>query len=269
MPAVITLGLLAAAWGVRRRKAEPAPLWAGSIAVAAGFAAAYIALFGWPPLPPKEKWQWLPYLAVLSAVLNVVLEWKRVPPFAGWATTIIVVLCACLLVPDWQEPWWVWCGGLGLVMIVLWAVLHAWAQRGLRASLPLALLIAATCGAFVLERAATAKFAQLAGALAACCGACLVFSVFARTDRLVAGIVAPCAILLPGLMSAGLFNHFSDVSAVSFVLPSVAPVGVWVAAVGPLRQLKAWKRVALTGVAVLVPAAIGLALAIAAASSAS
>ena len=73
LPAAVTGGLLLAGWRLARWKysARDSRTWVGPVAVAAGFMAGYLALFGWPGIPPHDAIDWLLPLAVPLGALGL------------------------------------------------------------------------------------------------------------------------------------------------------------------------------------------------------
>jgi hypothetical protein len=99
-----------------------------------------------------------------------------------------------------------------------------------------------------LSRAKKASLAETTG-----------FSAAALT-----GAAAGLAVLLSGLIFTGYFNSFSDVPLGSYLLVLAAPVILWLAPLGPLKDLSGPKAFAVqtaTVVAVL-GASLGWALAV-------
>lgn len=268
LPAFVTVAVLVAGWQCRRWRRSGTGSWVGALGLGAGYVTGHLALFGWPGLTPKESWQWLPHIAAAVTAAGMLVMSSRFPRRVGWAIVVFVVaVAAWLLVPQWQESRVAWTVALGSAAIVVWIAMFALATRTSVILPSLVVLIAASAAALVLERAATARFAQLAGVLAASGGGCLVVAPLRAAPKMGPGLAGGGAVLLVGLMFTGHFNHFSDIPAVCFFLVTTAPMAAWIGQLGPIRRRKSWQRVVLEAVAVLVPVGIALVLAFAATDS--
>ena len=268
LPALVAVAVLVATWRPWRERRIGPCAWAGALGLGAGFVTGYLALFGWPGLAPKESWEWMPHIAAAVTVAAMLVGSSRVPRPVGWAIVVLVATAAAwLLVPQWQESRLAWTIALACAATVVWIALFTLAKRTSVVSLSLVVLIAASAAALVLERAATARFAQLAGVLAASGGGCLVVASLRSAPKMGPGLAGGGAVLLVGLMFTGHFNHFSDIPAVCFFLVATAPLMAWMGQLGPIRRRKSWQRLVFEAVAVLVPAGIALALAFAATDS--
>lgn len=268
LPALVTAVVLLAACRPWRRPRSGPGAWVGAMGLGAGYVTGHLALFGWPGLTPKESWQWMPHIAAAVATAGILIASARVPRRMGWGIAVLVAIGAgWLLVPRWQEARLVWTVVLASVAMAMWMVMHAMAERTTVVSASVIVLVAALVAALVLERAATARFVQLAGALAASAGGCLVVAPLVSSLKLGPGLAGMGAVLLVGLMFTGHFNHFSDIPAICFFLVMAAPLMAWVGQLGPIRRRKAWQRLAFEVAAVLVPGAVAVGLAFAATDS--
>jgi hypothetical protein len=256
VPAVVsTICLAVAAW--RRRPLLDRP--AGALAAAGGFFAGYAAL-GWAPLLPADRWHWLPHLALVAAAAGLVGGLPRVPPaLAHAARAAATGLAAWRLAPTDADSFGVvWVLGLFVAMVVTWELVEEVARRQPGALVPLLLTAAAGAAGVVLVQAGSAKFAQLAGVLAAALGPFVLFAWRRPNSATLAGAVPVVAVLLPGLMAVGKTYTFSDLPRAVFVLAALAPLGL-AAAFLPVSG-----RVRLVAMAagVLAPAATAVALAL-------
>jgi hypothetical protein len=268
LPALVAVAVLVATWQPWRARRIGPGAWVGALALGAGFVAGYLALFGWPGLAPKESWEWLPHIVAAVTAAAMLVGWSRVPRPAGWAIVALAATAAAwLLVPRWQESRLAWTIALAVAVLVVWIALFTLAQRTSAVSPALVILIAASAAALVLERAATARFAQLAGVLAASVGGCLVVTLLRSAPKLGPGLAGGGAVLLVGLMFTGHFNHFSDTPPACFFLVALAPLLAWIGQWAPIRRRRSWQRLVFEAAAVLIPAAIALALAFAATNS--
>ncbi len=265
LPVLVAVAALVAARQLSRRQGRDPGAWAGGLAMGAGYVAGHLALFGWPGLTAKEGWQWMPHIAVAVATASMLLVSARIPRRLGWAVAVLAAIAAAwLLVPQWQESRVAWMVALASATAAVWIASFTLAKRTPAVSPPLVMLIAASFAVLVLERSATARFAQLAGVLAASSGGCLVAALLGSAPKMGPGMAGGAAVLLVGLMFTGHFNHFSDVPPVCFFLVAGAPLLAWVGQLGPLRRRRPWQRLTAEALAVLLPVAVALALAFAA-----
>jgi hypothetical protein len=232
-----------------------ARVW-GAAALAGGFFAGY-ALSGWAPLVPRSPWHWLPYAAALAVVVGLrdagrlSLTWL---PRGG-----VALAAAWLLVPGGAASRYAWLAGLALAVLAGWFVLDRLAEKARDFVPPLLLAGVAGAAAFVLLQAGSAKFAQLAGTLAAVLGA-FALLLWRRGERaFLRGAVPGIAVLIPGLMLNGWLNTFGGVHWVSFALVGAAPLTLGLTA---LRPLGGQRGRLIQASAALVPAALGVLLAL-------
>jgi hypothetical protein len=134
----------------------------------------------------------------------------------------------------------------------------------------------------VLERSGNAKFAQLAGVVAATIGAFWLLELVHRIRTARQGApatapppptfetsalqgAAPClAILLPGLLFSGYWGSYSDVPRASYLLVPLALVAMGLKTLGPLNRLSPRAALFVQSGAVLITLGIALALAMSA-----
>jgi hypothetical protein len=268
IPAVVTAALLVVPLWLRPELAEPTVRRLGALATAAGFVAGCFALGLVPLRPGPEAWHWLPWLALVAAavtgaplpgLLRAVL-WLGVAALAAWWLVPATLFEDKEWAPLRERCYLAVAGG-----VLALGLLVPLARRRPGPLVPLLWALAVGAGAFVLERSANAKLAQLAGALAAALGAVTLAAVLAPWRPVAHGAVAVAAALLPGFMAEGKFYTFGEVPLTSFVLAAVAPLGLLVAELPGLRSLPARGQSAVRTLAVLVPLAVAVALAIRAA----
>ena len=71
LPVVVCAAALIGAWRPWRPGAPIAGgLWAGAVALGAGFVPAFLAADPWPDLPPHVTWHWIAWLAVVAAAVG-------------------------------------------------------------------------------------------------------------------------------------------------------------------------------------------------------
>lgn len=265
LPALVAFAVLLAACKLWRRPRGDPGAWPGALALGAGYVTGHLALFGWPGLAPQESWEWLLHVGAAATAAGMLVASARIPRRVGWGIAALVAIAAAwLLVPQWQESRLAWTVALALTAIALWIALQTLADRISTVSLSLIVWIAVSAAALVLERAATARFAQLAGALAASAGGCLLVAALGSGRKAGPGLAGGAAMLLVALMFTGHFNHFSDIPAICFFLIVAAPAMAWIGQLRPIRRRKTWQRLVFEAAAVLVPAGVALGLAFAA-----
>lgn len=125
---------------------------------------------------------------------------------------------------------------------------------------PLALIIPwGAAAAAVLIHAHSARFCDLAVLLTATLAGSGLMAVRWKLD--VAALFAGPAIFFPALMLGGAANTFSEVPLASFILIALAPCALWSLRGPPMRHWSGRALAIAALVAVLVPCAVAVALA--------
>ncbi len=259
LPVVLAGVALVVAW--RRRVSPRSATWGGAVGFAAAFAATQFGLVGRVSLPPSEAWQWTVWLVFAAMAVGIVQSVVECPAWLTWGLRLVVTLFAALLaVPLFHEHVTEARLATAAAVLLLWTVLDWLGERLRGATLPLALLVTAIAAAVVLERSANAKLAQLAGAIAAACGAALLVGIWRPQLSLARGAAGVFAVAIPALLVNGQATT-ETVPVFAFVLAGLAPVGVALAAAADLRRLSLWRQTAtgLIGVVVLAGIAVGAA----------
>jgi hypothetical protein len=246
---------LALLWGKERARS-------GLAAVALGVA--YIAgnffITGRVSFPPRDTTNWLPYFALVAAVLGA---FCAILTIKGWARVLIFAFVSgaalrLLLKPKFQYTWslsqgWIWVAGLAGAMVLLAVTLDALARRPETAvEMPGFLLItcAGTFGALMLS--GSILLGQFAAVLAAALFGSLLFTV--RKVTLGRGIVPVFSLLLSALLVSGYF--FAELPVASAVMLGFSPVLALVPVGRPTKLLAFGMRAAL----VLIPVIVALVL---------
>ncbi len=175
VPGAVTAVVLMAAWrwSRHRRSARESRSWAGTAALAAGFAAGYLALLGWPGFPPLDAVDWLLFLAGPLAALGLVEAYWRMDLAGRTLVMALAVPAALLLV---ARPLLLASGAndvgpllLGATAVSVAAMLAAevLAERTSAARLSAILLAVAAPAALVLLLSGSARLGMIGGALAA------------------------------------------------------------------------------------------------------
>jgi hypothetical protein len=259
-PAAVAAVVLALTWW----RGEDRGHRGGAAAVGLGYAAGHAALAGWPPLPPIEATDWLPYLG-LGAALVALLTGVRDEPGAGsWARRAAFAVAVPALVswPLVRGSWStaesaLWLGvpaGLALALLVL--LERAGGAGGFARALPLA--VAAAGGSAVIVASGSALVGQLAGALAAVMGVCLA-AAWARPWRPILGAAFSFGVLFCALIVCGI--HYVRMPLGSATLLVVGLAAALALQAGPLSRAAAWKSAGIACALVIAAAAAAFILA--------
>lgn len=259
IPAAAAAIVYFAATLVRRK--ESSSRGGASLALAAAFLSAFVAMTGWPRLPPVGSTQRLFYLVALAGVVGLVAGWRGRDRLS-WV--VRGFLCGLLLgfmlqskiANAWSPPAAAaWLAGLfALGLAFAWAIETNLRQDGEAGDLRLACVrLAVLAGtALVLGLSGSARLAQLAGALA--CGV-FVVEVLARVAKRrpwLGGDAAVPALAVFGLMLSGYFYASLE------VWPALATVAAFLLLALPAGRFRgAW-------LAPLLPLALALGLVVAA-----
>lgn len=247
-PAVIVAaGVPVAAW-LHRGEAgwRRAPAWLGLV-IAVSYALSHWGLRGWQGFPPGDVHDWMPFIALSSALLLACASCVG----NGWWQAVMRVLLTCGAVAvllSRRFPVWtptdiaLWIGGLGLA----WAlVLIAW-ERGARAATPgvavAGLLLVALWSSLALLIFGSIAHGQFAGMIAAALGAVMVLIWWRPSWWSDTGVATVAGLVLPGLWVLGLF-YFSP-ALPYWVPPVLALAGCtpWLVTIPALRGRSPWQR---------------------------
>lgn len=221
---LVATGICALALGWRGRSSRVA---LAPCAWGFGYACGHFMATGWTGFPPVDTTNWLPFFALVAALLGILHEasaapsWLRLLAFAVFSAGAMWLLVRPRLQGEGtfgQGLLWVGCLAVG--MVVLGAVSDGLCQHSPAPSAtPLFLLIACGGAAIALMLSGSMLLGQLAAVLAA-----TVFGSFLLGLRQVAlgkGVAPVFATLLFGLVVSGYF--FAELPALSALLLAVAP----------------------------------------------
>lgn len=256
--AIAIVGVPLAAWLHRGEMAwRRSPAWLGLV-IAVAYAVSHWGLRGWKGFPPSDVHDWMPFIALSSALLLGCVSCAG----AGWWSTMMRLLLttgavALLLRPrlaTWQAAdSALWVGGLG----VAWAVvLIAW-ERGVRAATPgtaaVGLLLAALWTSIALVIFGSMVHGQFAGMIAAALGVVMVL-VWCRTSFWSdAGPATVVGLVLPALWVLGIF--YLDLPRWAPPVLALAGCAPWLVAIPIVRGWSGWQRLLLVVVASALAAA--------------
>ncbi|REK09946.1 MAG: hypothetical protein DWQ37_17755 [Planctomycetota bacterium] len=242
LPGMVTGGLLLAGWrGTRRRwSARESRSWAGPLAVAAGFAAGYLALLGWPGFPPLDAVDWPLFLALPLAPLGLLdARWRLDLPvrvlllLAAVATAIVLIAWPLLSAEGASEGigWRVVVATLvSMIFLVPLDVMAVRAWAGRYAAIALA---AAAPAAAVLMLSGSAKLGFAGGVLAVTQLAAWMAYVIQGRAAFARGCVLVFGTLMASLLwSASLYAELWTFDA---LLLGLAPQMAWLRYAIPLR----------------------------------
>jgi hypothetical protein len=243
LPAAVTAGLLLVAWRAwhRQRSARESRSRGGPLAVGAGFGAGYLALFGWPGVPPGDIVDWLFFLAVPLAAVGLVDSLLRMP-LAGRVVLIALAVPAALLLLARPllaagEPI---AGETSTQLMLFTAVaasslvaLDALAVRISAARLSAILLVLAVPAAIVMTLAGSLRYGQIALLLAATQVGALAANVALGRAAVGRGTVLVFGTLFVGLLWCG--NGYAELNTFDALVLLAAPNAAWLAFLLPRR----------------------------------
>lgn len=258
----------------RENPSSPWPAVGWSLGIGLGATAGMLALLGLPPWKPIEAHHWV-LIAVLPASVAVALfnAVPRVPQIVLWLLRLCVAGGLAFVLMQSQLPYWstakslAWLGGIGWAMLILWAILHRYAQRPNTGG-SLVFVLGATAGAIGVCTIASGSI--LGGQLAASLAAAIAGGWLASLGRHAQPLLSRGAmdVMFPpifGLLVFGWYyawqmQHPASSHMVAGIL-ALAPLGLWASALPWIIHRSIWQRTVL-GVAVsllLLAAAMGLA----------
>jgi hypothetical protein len=208
-----------------------------------------------PMNPDRRSRYWLPWLAGLAMIVELLLPLLRVPSGPGWSLrTVIALLAGRLLTPNVQrmeDPWVSW--ALGVVILLEWALLTALARRWRDGVVPTSLGLCCIAAAMVLDEVH----------LSACEWNLLLGSSLAGPALLswkwpsdTSPAAAACAVILPGVLLDSEYNYLDKVIPLwSFLLAGLAPLALLPVWLPFLARRERWIRWVLGLSLPLIPAA--------------
>ena len=211
------------------------------LAIVLGYWAGYYGIQGWPPFPPVESTQWLPWMVVGMTALCVAHISNS--PNTRWhwllAFLILSVTSYILLLPAFKYSWGL-AEGLGRLSFIVAAGLLFWAgllfkPGRVQPSAPAALLLTVAGGAAVIAGVSgSVILSQLAAVQAATLGAGFLIALWRGKPVLeYSGLLH--LVILSGLLVSGWY--FVEVPVYSFVPLIAAP---WLALSISKRVPEVW-----------------------------
>jgi hypothetical protein len=233
VPAVAALAVFAVA---RRAMAEDtAERSAAALAFGLAYGVGYGLLAERADLVPKRHWHWMLYLVLAASVLGPIAVADGVRKAERWALILISSLvAAALLVPHWaslkpSRAVWVpsltaYLGGLALALGPL--------ARRVSARLLLAALTLAAAGVAVLIAAfISLTYARPAGCAAAALAGCWAASLMVPGVHPARGLGLAYSFAVGGWAYVGCIDPPRPL--LGLLIAPVAPVALWICALGP------------------------------------
>ena len=270
LPFVVAGTLLLILWAVSRRRTavQDAGVRGIGLAVTAGYIAAHLALMGWPSFPPSDAQQTVIYLCLVSAVVCLLEESRKLPSAVRALVRVgTTALClGTLLKSRFQYHWSIaegllWCAVMGAAILVVWYLMDRLAGKAGNFAVSASLVIPFAIGSGILIFSGAASLGQLAGAAAAALSVPALFALWYRGRALAQGMVPVVVTLLVCLVLNGYF--YNEMPWPAAILMFAAVLGAWI---GELRFLRnrwpgRWQLAAASMCAVTLPLLAALFLA--------
>jgi len=251
LPGTVAFVLQAAAAFLRRGSSSfhgpSQPNWDVPLALGLAYFVTHAVMFGVAGLHPgRNVLNLIAWAALLLGVLGAVFNAADRRRFLGTALMAVIGLgmIGAVLWPLRASlgigPMWGWTLGLGALATALWAGLSPLARRAPGPLVPIALLIGLTAEALLLERAGSAKAAQMLGALTSAVGATMLIALFDKRLTLAGAAAALMVAVAAGLASFGHFHAYSEVPLLAWPLAMASPLGLWVARIPALGRGPRW-----------------------------
>ncbi len=267
LPAVWTGVVLLIAWRPWRVQGlPPSGFWSGPVALAGSFLWAFLGASGPPQFPPIQVTDWLPFIAVVAAVIGLADSTLEIPRGVKWATG-----CLCIALATWmlirplpaethsQTTKLSWLAMRAIVWGGCWIAIERQAIKYTGSAIPRDLLIVTSATALVLVMSASKLLGLLAGSLAASLAVFVAVGYFTSLS-MARGSVLVLLTLLSGLLICGLFYAFLSRPNALLLLLSVVLTAL--SRLGRLGHLQGWKRHSVQLAFAAIPAVIAVILAV-------
>jgi len=225
--------------------------WSQGVAHAMGYACAFVVLFGFPSPSPREDWQWLfhvVFVLLAAGIAETIVHPRRK---IKWALRVAVcAVVTWMLLPSWAEQPVFQSTVMFATALAVWSCVSVAYRRATGRGTSAVLFVACVAASGVLLLSGNARFAQLAGVLAATVAAQWTATFWTATVWHDGGSAAVVTGLSTGLLFVGYLNNYSDVSAGNFFLAALLPC---IATVGLFRsksESRRWLTVIVMGCAV-------------------
>jgi hypothetical protein len=227
--------------------------------LAASFAVAVFGSFALAPttksLAPTQFWDWIPYLALLSAGSAGLAEAGGVTRLERWLTYFAAAGAAAYsLAPTWDDlavPRWgivaLLAGSITATAIALAALASRLPGRGL----PLWLALAAAALAALMMAEISETFGRLAAAPAGALGGCAVVSFLRGNVQEVRALALPYSVVVGGYAFTGFI--YPTVPLTALLAVPLVPLLLWVMFHGPPARLTGARAMAAQAGCILLP----------------
>jgi hypothetical protein len=193
-----------------------------------------------PPIPPARYW--LPWLAALAMLIDLMTRLPGMPTNLSWiARTLIAVLTGRLLTPAYlraEAPWMPWL--LTLTILVEWAVLCALTRQWKDGTAPLGIALCLAAAGVVMLHAHSARMTDLALLWFAALVGVAAVSWWRPGDC--GAALAGAAVFLPGLLLNTQQETFSNVPERSFIFAGLAPLACLPMLLSFVARQQRWRR---------------------------
>jgi hypothetical protein len=223
---------------------RPRVAWLVPLGLGGGALLAFFALYGWP----REQWEHVAFVAAAGTAIGVVMAMSGQRPGAGGGRVrsgALLALAVLVTAAVWpvlrREPWAIRVvPAVGTLILAL--ALDPLAARRPGPRLLVALTMALAASAAVVLLSGFMKLAVPYGALVPATLVLAVASIW-RPRPMTAGIVAvvaPMLVVVPLVARLYMMGDPPPVPVAAFVLPTAAPLLVWLGELPPLRRVPRW-----------------------------
>lgn len=261
--AAALLGVAAARLAAGKKRRDRRGLVGLGLAV--GTIAAFILIAGTPAFPPRDVVHWLGFALAAGFLVGLLDELRSWPLALRLAAHgLLLAATAGALLQPFAKRWepgrtGLWLAGLTLAGLLLWWLLDRPARKH---PLPFALApLTVSAGAFAAAMAlsGSAKSSQLAGALAAGCGALALAALAKKLSRVDGPVLSVAVTGLAGVMMHA--QLFTEVHPATTGLAAAAAVSGAIGRIPLLGLLPLRKRLVAGLLAAALPAAAAVLLA--------
>jgi hypothetical protein len=256
---------VAVLWLSQRLLKGAAKRGSGAVAFAAAFWLGY-AMLAWlqsrSDFAPTDYWKWIPYATLLASAVGAVTASVKMPLVGRCALfATAAVLSAWLITPTWPDlepPRAALIPVVTIYFFLLAALVEPLAPRFPCPVVASHFALAAACSAALVFRLASVVYGEAAaiaaGALAGCAVGAWLFPDVAVTRSL----ALVYAIAVGGWAFGGAI-YARPAQLILFVAP-LAPLALWICAVGPLARKRGITAIAIQTAAVLTVLALAAGL---------
>ncbi len=257
-PAVCALVIFWLGW-----RFLPAQLQRGvaAIALGGGFWLGYGLLAGLQgrlDFAPTRHWQWIPYATLAAAAVAAAATPFRSRVALRWALTAAISLAsAWLIVPTWPDlepPRTASVALLAAYIFLLTMLLEPLESRLTPTAVIAQMAVAATCSAGLIAAFASLTYGEPAGIAAAALFGCALGAWLFPNGATVRAAALVYAVNVGGWAFTGAINPRPPLFAL--LITPLAPIALWVCAVGPLSRKRGLVAIVLQTLVVLVVLAL-------------